>query len=78
MIRISSSEILIICSAVVSYANLSFSIAFLVLGVLGAIGRFASEHAEKQTRITAGENTADNISTIVSSFVDKMNKENFH
>jgi len=79
MIRIGSSELLIIGSAIVSFNNFWLSVAFLSLGVLGAMGRFGSEHSEKQAKVAAGEHTAENISTIVSSFVDKMNKkENFH
>ena len=78
MIRFSSSEILIASSAFVSGTNMTLSIVFLCLGVLGAVGRFASEHAEKQAKQHAEEHTADNISTIVSSFVEKMNKEKFH
>ncbi len=79
MIRIGSSEMLIIGAAIVSFNNFWLSIAFLSLGVLGAMGRFGSEHSEKQARSLAGENAAENISTIVSSFVEKMNKkENIH
>ena len=79
MFKIRSSDILIICAAAVSYTNVSLAIAFLTLGTLGALGRFASEHSERQAKNTMSENTAENISTIFSSFVENMNKkENLH
>tara|TARA_B100001057_G_C22820362_1_gene939128 strand:- start:1117 stop:1356 length:240 start_codon:yes stop_codon:yes gene_type:complete len=79
MIRIGSSEILILGGAIVSFSHFWLSVVFLSLGVLGAMGRFGSEHSERQARSLAGEDAAENISTIVSSFVEKMNKkENIH
>ena len=80
MIRLGASELLILASVIALFNSMNFAIVCLSLGVIGAIGRFGSEQAEKSANMALSENNADNLSTIITNFVENMNKnkENFH
>lgn len=80
MFRFGSSELLILSSTIFSFTNLTISIVCLSLGVLGALGRFGSEHAEKQAKLMASEEGGEKLASIVTNFVENMNKskDSFH
>lgn len=78
---IGATEVLILSSAVMAFANLNIAIAALTLGVLGGIVRYSVAYNEKQEKAKELEGAAENFSSILSGLASGMNvkdKSNLH
>ena len=81
MKNIGATEILILSSAITSFANLHLAIATLTLGVLGGIVRYSVAYNEKQEKAKEIEGAAESFSNILSGLaagVGPKDRNNLH
>ena len=81
MKNIGASEILILASSIMAFANLNLAIATLSLGVVGSFFRYCIAWSEKQAAAKEIEGAAENFTSILSGLAAGMgskDRNNLH
>ena len=81
MKNIGASEVLIVASAIMSFANMHLAVAALTLGTLGGIIRYSVSYGEKQEKAKEIGDAAENFTNILTGLAAGMgtkDKSNLH